>query len=169
MIADINRLALIVQRLREDSHTVAMVTGGFDMITLDQVDMLQFAKTKADVVIAGVDSDESLTISKGITPLNPQERRLRMLDSIRFVDFVFPIREAFKFGSLESDTVHADIIAQLRPDCLITNPLMDAYYPHKLNRAKELRLSVVPFSSTPFTAASTAYMLASLPVHLNEF
>jgi rfaE bifunctional protein nucleotidyltransferase chain/domain len=68
--------------------TTAFVNGIFDILHPGHIKLLQVAKELADLVIVAIDSDPRATANKR-QPINNQNTRLLMLESIRYVDKVF--------------------------------------------------------------------------------
>lgn len=66
------------------------VNGTFDVLHVGHVEMLKYAKTLCPLVVVGIDSDRRVREMKGgERPINNQEDRKKMLESIRYVDSVF--------------------------------------------------------------------------------
>jgi D-beta-D-heptose 7-phosphate kinase/D-beta-D-heptose 1-phosphate adenosyltransferase len=68
------------------------VNGCFDILHTGHLDLLEYAKNLGNVrnfLIVGIDSDNRVKELKGENrPINSQEDRKRMLESLRFVDKV---------------------------------------------------------------------------------
>lgn len=63
--------------------------GCFDVLHIGHIKMLEFAKSKGDYLIVGIDSDGRIKESKGNErPFNNEDVRKQFLESIRFVDEV---------------------------------------------------------------------------------
>ncbi|MHA7180688.1 adenylyltransferase/cytidyltransferase family protein [Arthrobacter sp. MDB2-24] len=68
--------------------TIGYVPGGFDMFHVGHLNILKTARTRCDVLMVGVASDESLFSMKGRMPVIPQSERMAIVEGIRFVDVV---------------------------------------------------------------------------------
>tara|TARA_Y100000296_G_scaffold78716_1_gene101842 strand:- start:398 stop:880 length:483 start_codon:yes stop_codon:yes gene_type:complete len=72
------------------SPIVGMTNGCFDLLHLGHFKILEFAKSKCDVLFVGVNTDASVKSLKGnARPLNPEKDRAEMLCYHKDVDFVF--------------------------------------------------------------------------------
>lgn len=77
----------------KEKQTRIYVPGAFDFLHLGHLNLLQKAREIAQVkvagvVIAGVDTDEFITLVKGAPPVFCLEDRVRRLEACRFVDEV---------------------------------------------------------------------------------
>jgi D-beta-D-heptose 7-phosphate kinase/D-beta-D-heptose 1-phosphate adenosyltransferase len=65
------------------------VNGCFDIIHSGHIEILKYARSKGDLLIVGIDSDERVSFLKGKDrPINSQNNRKTVLESIRYVDEV---------------------------------------------------------------------------------
>lgn len=91
-------------------QTVVMTNGCFDLLHVGHVRYLEAARKLGDVLIVAVNTDDSVKRLKGPTrPLNSTEDRMRMLASLKCVDWVVPFAE---------DTPER-LIARVLPDLLV--------------------------------------------------
>lgn len=66
-----------------------IVNGTFDILHSGHVDLLNFAKTQGDYLIVAIDTDTRVQKLKGPSrPINNQEDRQHMLESLKSVDEV---------------------------------------------------------------------------------
>jgi len=114
--------------LKDRDFTLAYQNGCFDLITPGHLHSFNFAKEKADKLVIGLNSDESVRRQNKNHPLiNNQEYRIDMLMQLPMVDYIC---------LFEEDTP-LDSIKKIAPDCLIkgseyTNPIgseLIKYYP----------------------------------------
>lgn len=103
----------IVRTFKQMGYRVVLTQGVYDLIHEGHAAYLETAKSRGDVLIVGVDSDELTRIRKGPErPIVPQEERLKMLVHLRHVDIV-TLREArHDIGYL---------IRLVRPDVLVVS------------------------------------------------
>ena len=100
----------IVSRCRANGKRVVFTNGCFDILHVGHVKYLQIAKSFGDILIVGLNSDESVSRLKGPTrPVNIAEDRAYLLAALEAVDFVVPFTE---------DTPH-DLIKMIEPDVLV--------------------------------------------------
>jgi D-beta-D-heptose 7-phosphate kinase/D-beta-D-heptose 1-phosphate adenosyltransferase len=109
-VVDIDELLVIRERLREEGRGVVFTNGCFDIIHCGHVEYLNKAKQLGDVLVVGVNSDNSMRRIKGeLRPIVPQEDRTLILSNLCSVDYVCVFEE---------DTP-AHIISALVPDILV--------------------------------------------------
>ena len=100
----------IVERYKKSGKRVVFTNGCFDILHVGHVKYLQEAKSFGDVLIVGLNSDESVSRLKGPTrPVNVAEDRAYILAALEAVDFVVPFSE---------DTPH-ELIKMIKPDVLV--------------------------------------------------
>lgn len=63
--------------------------GTFDVLHIGHINLLERARALGDHLTVGVSSDALNQSKKGRMPVYPQEHRLKIIDSLRFVDEVF--------------------------------------------------------------------------------
>lgn len=84
--------------------------GCFDILHRGHVELLKYAKSLGDVLVVGLNSDRSVRENKGLDrPLNNQEDRKFILESISFVDKVVIFDEKTPYN----------LINQLMPDIIV--------------------------------------------------
>ena len=84
--------------------------GCFDILHRGHVELLRFCRSCGDIVIVGLNSDESVTRLKGSDrPINSQSDRKFLLESLVFVDRVILFDE---------DTPY-NLISSLMPDMIV--------------------------------------------------
>jgi D-beta-D-heptose 7-phosphate kinase/D-beta-D-heptose 1-phosphate adenosyltransferase len=104
------KLAPILQNLQKQGQKVVFTNGVFDLMHLGHVTYLQAARAKGDLLVVGINSDESVRRIKGpLKPLLPLVERAEMLLSLSCVDYATFFEEA--------DPYHA--IQVLQPDVLV--------------------------------------------------
>lgn len=79
----------IANELRGLGKTIVTTNGTFDLLHVGHLDSLEFAKNLGDILIVGVNSDESVKRYKGeLRPFIPVDERVRMLAALECVDYV---------------------------------------------------------------------------------
>lgn len=92
---------------RERGKTIAFANGVFDVLHVGHVRYLQDASKEADVLIVGVNGDESVRALKGEgRPVTNERERAEVVSAIRGVSYVTIFR----------DSSPARLIAVLKPD-----------------------------------------------------
>lgn len=109
-ISDRTMLANCVQFYRQSGKKVVFTNGCFDILHAGHITYLEQAKALGDVLIIGVNSDESVRQLKGIgRPVNSLADRLTVLSALGCVDHVVPFSES---------TPH-HLIQIVRPDIFV--------------------------------------------------
>ncbi len=103
----IERIAHQVEEWHDRGLTTVLVNGAFDLIHVGHLRYLADAARRADRLIAAVNSDASVRLSKGPTrPIVPQAERVEILAHLAVVDAIV---------LFDSETV-APVLERLRPD-----------------------------------------------------
>ena len=90
------------------NKTVVYTSGTFDMLHINHLKMIEYARALGDILIVGVNTDE-LVASYKSTPIIPFEERIALMKAIKGPDIVIPQR------SLD----HADKVAKLNFDVFV--------------------------------------------------
>jgi len=105
-----DELRVLVAELKSAGRKVVFTNGCFDIIHTGHVRYLNMAKSYGDVLVVGVNSDESVRGLKGeARPINPQEERVEVLASLEMVDYV----------TIFDEPDPHRLIAELVPDALV--------------------------------------------------
>jgi len=89
---------------------VVFTNGCFDIVHPGHVDLLRRAKQLGDVLIVGLNSDDSVRRLKGLgRPVNPAAARAAVLGAVRWVDDVI----------IFDDDVPIPLIRAIRPDIYV--------------------------------------------------
>ena len=109
-IKSFDEIKSIVQRYKENGKKVVFTNGCFDILHVGHVKYLQVAKSFGDILIVGLNSDESVSRLKGPTrPVNIAQDRAYLLAALEAVDFVVPF----------SDDTPYELIKMIEPDVLV--------------------------------------------------
>ncbi len=96
--------------LRREGKVIVFTNGCFDLLHRGHVEYLYFARSQGDVLIVGVNTDDSLRRLKGSNrPVNTLQDRLYVLAALECVDYVIPFHE---------DTPY-ELIKEIQPDVLV--------------------------------------------------
>ncbi|WP_353661226.1 D-glycero-beta-D-manno-heptose-7-phosphate kinase [Hydrogenimonas sp. SS33] len=124
-------LAKSVKRLRNEGKTIVFTNGCFDILHLGHVKYLEKAKRFGDVLIVGVNSDDSVRRLKGAErPVNPEFDRAYLLAALDAVDYV---------TIFEEDTPY-ELIKTVQPDILVKGGDYEGREVVGSDIAKEVRL-----------------------------
>lgn len=126
----------VVRDERAKGRAIAFANGIFDLLHVGHVRYLQGAAAEADVLVVGVNSDDSARGLKGEgRPVTSERERAEMVAAIRGVSYVTIFR----------DTSPARLIAVLKPDvhCKGTDYTADSVPEAEVVRAYGGRVAIV--------------------------
>lgn len=99
-----------ILRAKELGKKIVFTNGCFDILHVGHITYLRDAKRLGDILVIGVNSDDSVKRLKGESrPINSCEDRMILLSSLDFVDYVIEFDE---------DTP-SDLIEKITPDVLV--------------------------------------------------
>ncbi len=88
-ILDLERLHKTVLDLKKKGKKIVWTNGCFDLLHVGHTYYLKEAKKLGDVLIVGLNSDDSVRKLKGpMRPINTEEERAEILSSLEFVDYI---------------------------------------------------------------------------------
>ncbi len=103
-------LKKFVEEARRRGQKIVFTNGCFDILHAGHVSVLEFARSKGDVLVVGLNSDASVRRLKGPTrPVNSQADRALVLGGLESVSAV---------SIFEQDTPY-ELIKLVRPDVLV--------------------------------------------------
>jgi D-beta-D-heptose 7-phosphate kinase/D-beta-D-heptose 1-phosphate adenosyltransferase len=109
-IPNLNQLLTLVASYRNVGHKIVFTNGCFDILHAGHVSYLNRAKALGDILIIGVNSDDSIRRIKGENrPINPLEDRIQVLGGLSCVDYLVAFNE---------DTP-IDLIRLVQPDVYV--------------------------------------------------
>ncbi len=102
------RRALEAERAR--GRRIVFTNGCFDLLHAGHVTLLQFARSRGDLLVVGLNTDRSVRALKGRgRPILPEGDRSRLLAALEAVDYV----------ALFDEETPARLVRALRPDVLV--------------------------------------------------
>ena len=103
-------LAASINKYRSENKKVVFTNGCFDLLHIGHVTYLEEAKKLGDVLIVGINTDESVKKLKGPTrPIQNENDRSEILAALKSVD------HTILFG----EETPLDLIKQIKPDVLV--------------------------------------------------
>ena len=110
MIQSLSELKSICKELKAEGKKIVFTNGCFDLIHAGHVDYLSKSKAMGDVLIVGLNSDDSVRRLKGkMRPILKEKERAFILSNLKPVDYVIFFNE---------DTPQK-LIEELLPDILV--------------------------------------------------
>jgi len=99
-----------ITKISKNNENIVFTNGCFDILHSAHVELLKFSKKQGDVLVVGLNSDESIKRLKGETrPINDIEERSKILSLFDFIDYII----------IFSDDTPLNLIKALKPDILI--------------------------------------------------
>ena len=109
-ILSLDALEKILAKKRAKGAKIIFTNGCFDILHTGHISYLQKAKALGDILIVGLNSDESVRRLKGNSrPVNCQDDRALMLEALACVDFIV----------LFSEDTPENLIKNIKPDILV--------------------------------------------------
>lgn len=100
----------VCEALSRQGKTVVFTNGCFDVVHYGHVKYLAKAAELGDVLVIGLNTDESVKQIKGENrPVNPMEARQWTLAALEFVDYVIPFDENTPY----------ELIREVKPNVLV--------------------------------------------------
>ena len=110
MLIALEEFVPVIARLKQDGKRIVFTNGCFDIIHVGHIRYLKSAKELGDILVIGLNSDESVRKIKGDNrPIVSQGERAEILSSIRSVDYVVIFNEPDPYNT----------ITAIKPDILI--------------------------------------------------
>ena len=110
IVKSLVQLKKITDRLKKQGKKIVFTNGCFDILHSGHIKLLKKAKSLGDFLIVAINSDKSVKRIKGKKrPIVGEKNRSEIVDSIKFVDFVYIFNE---------DTPEKTIKA-IRPEILV--------------------------------------------------
>ncbi|MDI6890009.1 MAG: D-glycero-beta-D-manno-heptose 1-phosphate adenylyltransferase [Thermodesulfovibrionales bacterium] len=104
-----HELKTVVDSLKAKGKRIVFTNGCFDILHVGHIRYLKEAKALGDVLVVGLNSDNSISIIKPTRPINPQDHRAEVLSSLEMVDYV----------TLFDEETPYELIKLLQPDILV--------------------------------------------------
>jgi D-beta-D-heptose 7-phosphate kinase/D-beta-D-heptose 1-phosphate adenosyltransferase len=108
-IVDRARLKDIISRSKSQGKKIVFTNGCFDIIHIGHIRYLREAKNLGDILIIGLNSDNSVSKIKPGRPLIPEEQRAEVLSALYMVDYI---------TIFDEDTPY-ELIKEIKPDVLV--------------------------------------------------
>ncbi len=147
-----SKVAWFVEEAQATGKTVVFTNGCFDILHIGHVRYLQAARALGDVLVVGINTDESVHRLKGPDrPLNPESERAEIVAALECVDCV----------TLFDEDTPVELILAIRPDI---HSKGGDYKPEDLPEAEAMRsigghVEVISYSKTDTQGKSTTNLI----------
>lgn len=103
-------LETIIGQIRSENQTIVFTNGCFDILHAGHVDYIEKASKMGDVLIIGINDDDSVKRLKGASrPIHSLSNRIKVLSALEAIDFVV---------AFSTDTP-LELIELITPDILV--------------------------------------------------
>jgi D-beta-D-heptose 7-phosphate kinase/D-beta-D-heptose 1-phosphate adenosyltransferase len=107
---DEGEAAVLMDGAREKGRIIVFTNGCFDLVHAGHVDYLEQARELGDILVVGVNTDDSVKKIKGpLRPITPLQDRCRVLSGLSCVDVIVPFEQPDPYP----------LIARLKPHVLV--------------------------------------------------
>ena len=97
-----SEISSIVSELKNNGKKIVFTNGCFDILHIGHIKYLEAAKSHGDILILGLNSDQSIEIIKGKNrPINNQDDRANILVALKVVDYLVIFDEATPLKLIE--------------------------------------------------------------------
>ena len=132
-IVDRAKIKDIITQRKNEGKRVVFTNGCFDIIHAGHVRYLTEAKKLGDILVIGLNSDNSVSTIKPGRPIIPEQQRAEVLSALSMVDYITLFNE---------DTPY-ELIKEIKPDILVKGADWDTKNIVGSDIAKEVR--TIPF------------------------
>ena len=108
-IIDRANISEIIARQKKEGKKVVFTNGCFDLIHVGHVRYLSEAKGLGDILVIGLNADESVSSIKPGRPVTPEAQRAEVLAALSVVDYIV----------LFSEDTPYELIKAVNPDVLV--------------------------------------------------
>jgi len=108
-IIDRAKLKDIVSRHKSQGEKIVFTNGCFDIIHIGHIRYLKEAKKLGNILVIGLNSDDSVSRIKPGRPIIPEEQRAEVISALYMVDYV---------TLFDEDTPY-ELIKEVKPDVLV--------------------------------------------------
>jgi len=143
-IIELNDLKTKVDEIKESGRKVVFTNGCFDILHVGHVRYLAAARLKGDVLVVGLNSDESVkSIKSEKRPIVKQNERAEVLSALWCVDFIILFNEPNPLLLIQ--TIKPDVL--VKGDDWAEENIIGADFVKKKG-GRVVRIQVVPEAST---------------------
>lgn len=124
-----SELTRLSDQLRAEGKKIVTTNGCFDLLHVGHVRILKAARQQGDVLIVGLNSDDSVRRLKGpARPINNEDDRAEVLASLASVDFVVVFAEDTPVEFLKCIKPHVHVKgSDYKPDDLAETPVVRGF------------------------------------------
>lgn len=122
------------------SHKRIVLVGGcFDLLHWGHLTFLKKAKTKGEILVVALESDDFIRLKKKRQPVHTQDQRAKILSSLTFVDRVI------KLPLMKNNEDYFKLVKRVKPSVIAVSS-RDTQLPNKKMQAKSVGAKLVVVS-----------------------
>jgi len=150
-----SELVRLIESEKANGRTVVLTNGCFDILHIGHVRYLQDARALGDLLVVGVNSDDSVRRLKGPDrPVVPEFERVEILSALECVDYV----------TIFTEETPIELILAIRPDIHVKG---GDYRPENMPEADAVRavggrIEIVSYTSTETQGRSTTNLIGQI-------
>ncbi|MCK4401117.1 D-glycero-beta-D-manno-heptose 1-phosphate adenylyltransferase [bacterium] len=93
-VCSLDKLPNLIEKLKKDNKRIVFANGCFDILHVGHIRYLEQAKSLGDILIVGINDDESESQLKGHgRPVMQEEDRIEIVAALECVDYVVPFSD----------------------------------------------------------------------------
>ena len=109
-VLKLEELKAIISMAKSTDKKVVFTNGCFDIIHGGHIEFLQKAKSLGDILVVGLNTDQSVRKLKGENrPIKNEKERANILSALKYIDYI----------TLFDETTPEKLIREIRPDILV--------------------------------------------------
>ena len=109
-VLEIDELKKIIGLAKSTEKKVVFTNGCFDIIHGGHIEFLQKAKSLGDILVVGLNTDNSVKNLKGEgRPIKTEKERANILSALKFIDYI----------TLFNEATPEKLIREIKPDILV--------------------------------------------------
>ncbi len=114
---------------KRHNHVIVTTSGAFDLLHPGHIRTLKFAKSLGDILVVGLNTDESIRRYKPGRPIMPENDRAQMVAAVRYVDYVTLFNEdtASRFLASVRPNIHVKGSEYQADGRFLERAVVDAY------------------------------------------
>ena len=115
----------IIARQKKEGKKVVFTNGCFDLIHVGHVRYLSQAKELGDILVIGLNADESVSSIKPGRPVTPEAQRAEVLAALSMVDYIVLFSEDTPYELIKA--VNPDVLvkgADWKPEDIVGNDIV---------------------------------------------
>jgi len=106
-VKKLNELKKILNRLKKEGKKIVFTNGCFDILHPGHIKVIKEAKSKGDILVVGINSDNSVRKIKGPQrPILDERARAKVVSALEDVDFVIIFKQSTPLNLIKAIKPH---------------------------------------------------------------